>query len=263
MSHKTITIRELEDLTWKVESVEHIGGDFSEHEVPAGIDADDEPIMETRYAHWQGGTCTLRCIEHPEITYGIEWQANGGTDTLEDAYDFELSVADQIPCSLDAPGYKILDIDGDEITESEAVYQVGDDIQRTADWQGAVRKILPAMPEAEDIEDIDEDDDMETITLRRDDGADIRFQGEQIASESSWHHDGPRNTRWTVLTLYRTRGGKLVCSEVGRTIWQGERDRFKVHVADTEQQLIDSLGFGWLAKELYEEAGIDHAQDIA
>ena len=104
--------------------------------------------------------------------------------------------------------------------------------------------------------------DMETIELSRDDGPDVSFQGEQIASASSYNHQGPRNIRWTELVLYRTAGGKFVCAEVGQTIWGGERTRRGVHIADSAAGLIESLSYGWLAKELYEKAGIDHAEIV-
>lgn len=110
--------------------------------------------------------------------------------------------------------------------------------------------------------DTDEDTDMETITVERDNDADLRFEGEQIASASSHHFEGPRNIRWTELSLYRTKGGKLVCSETGCTRWQGERTRHSAHVVDNEEALVGVLGYGWLAKDLYASAGIDFAKYI-
>lgn len=103
---------------------------------------------------------------------------------------------------------------------------------------------------------------MDAITLENDHGRDVRFTGEEIASASSHHYEGPSNTRWTELTLYRTDSGRLICGEVGLTCWQGESDRHTVHVCADEAALIESVGTGWLAKELYDEAGIDHAEDI-
>ncbi len=49
---------------------------------------------------------------------------------------------------------------------------------------------------------------------------------------------------------------------VGRTQWQGEHDRHAAKVCDTVGQVVEFLGAGWLAKELYEEAGIDIAEVI-
>lgn len=103
---------------------------------------------------------------------------------------------------------------------------------------------------------------METIIVERDNDADLRFQGEKIASASSHHYEGPRNIRWTELTLYRTQGGKLVCEEVGQTRWDGERTRYSAIVANAESELVKALGYGWLAKELYDSAGIEYVEDI-
>jgi hypothetical protein len=102
----------------------------------------------------------------------------------------------------------------------------------------------------------------ETITVERDNDADLRFEGEQIVSVSSHHFEGPQNIRWTELSLYRTKGGRLVCSETGCTRWQGERTRHSAHVVDNEAALVGVLGYGWLAKDLYVAAGIDFAEDI-
>lgn len=263
MTTKTITTEQLENLTWNIDSVDCGDHEVDMHEEAIGIDEDENPITETRYNSWVAGTCALRAAEHSEITYTIEWMAQGGRETLEDAYDFEVDVNENADNVLDAPpGFQILDIDGDEIEAGEAVHQISNDIEMSCEWEVEVGKNLPAMPAAELIEDIDEDNDMETIELSRDSGPDVRFQGEEIASASSFEHDGPRNARWTELTLYRTKGGKLVCAEAGRTKMQGERTKRCVHVADTEAELIQALGYGWLAKELYDVADIDHAVTI-
>jgi hypothetical protein len=104
--------------------------------------------------------------------------------------------------------------------------------------------------------------------VRRDDAADIRFDGEQLARVNNHSHDGQRSNRWLVLELYRTAGGSLVCQRIGRTIWQGERDRYEgaVCVADearsAERQVIDFFGYSDLAKELYSAAGLDAEETI-
>lgn len=256
----TITTEQLSELTWTIESVETGEHELDQYEKCVGLDAKDEPEMEIRYTSWVCGTCTLRCVEHPEITYTLEWMAHGGTDTLAEAYEFEIGLNEGADNALDTGDIEIVDEDGDAVMPYIAAREVY--AEQEVCWEQEVRKHLPTMPEAETIDDIDEDNDMETIELARDSGPDVRFQGEQIASASSWHYEGQRNTRWTELTLYRTSGGKLVCHEVGRTLWQGERDRRAIHITDTEAELIDAVGYGRLAKELYDEAGIDHAQEI-
>ena len=96
-------------------------------------------------------------------------------------------------------------------------------------------------------------------TLRQDEGPNVRFSGWRIADQSSLEPQGDRQNRWTELRLYLTPGGKLICKEVGMTCWQGERERHTVYVCDTPEELIEKLGLGWLSKDLYDEAGIDHA----
>lgn len=105
-------------------------------------------------------------------------------------------------------------------------------------------------------------EDMEPITLERDNLPDLRFTGEEAGHVTSRKIDGPGSSRWTELTLYRTKAGKWVCHEVGKTQWQGEHDRYTVYVADDEKGLIDAVGTGNLAKDLYVEAGIECVEDI-
>jgi len=62
--------------------------------------------------------------------------------------------------------------------------------------------------------------------------------------------------RWSELRLYRTRGGKYICEQIGRTQWQGEHDRHSGAVCETEVEVQEFFGHGWLAKELYDDAGI-------
>jgi hypothetical protein len=98
-------------------------------------------------------------------------------------------------------------------------------------------------------------------TVRRDGDRDLCFEGELIASISSRRHEGKANTRWNELALYRTAGGKLVASKIGRTIWQGEVDRYEAVVGD-ERVISSFFGYSDAAKELYEKAGIDALERI-
>ncbi len=108
---------------------------------------------------------------------------------------------------------------------------------------------------------------MEKHQITVDGEPDIRFTGELVASTSTSGDNGMRNFsgsagRWTELELYRTQGGKFVCSQVGRTQWQGERDRHTGKVCQTEAEVIEFFGHGRLAKDLYDEADIDYAIDV-
>lgn len=100
---------------------------------------------------------------------------------------------------------------------------------------------------------------METFELQNDNGPDYRLEGEELAQVTSRGND---STRWSNLFLYRTAKGTLVAHEVGVSQWEGETTRYTVHVAADEQELIGILGYGWLAKKLYDAADIEHAQAI-
>jgi hypothetical protein len=113
----------------------------------------------------------------------------------------------------------------------------------------------------------DDSNRFQRYVLKRDGEADVRFTGERIAEASSsaersrGDYSGTTG-RWTELSLYRTKGGKYVCHSVGRTQWQGEHDRYATEVCNSEAAVVNYLGHGWLAKELYAEAGIDAAEEI-
>ena len=107
----------------------------------------------------------------------------------------------------------------------------------------------------------------ETITLERDGERDLSLTGAvRIAAASSHHYEGPRNTRWTELALWRLPSGRLVLATVGRTQWVGETDRHAAIVCADDDALIGALtgehGLGWLSKELLAEAGIEQAETV-
>jgi hypothetical protein len=103
---------------------------------------------------------------------------------------------------------------------------------------------------------------METIVIERDDERSIKFTGEKIASVSSSannarsDYSGQRG-RCATLNLYQTKGGKFVCERIDFTIWQGEKDRSRAKVCETEDEVVEFFGNDWLAKELYASADID------
>ena len=115
--------------------------------------------------------------------------------------------------------------------------------------------------------DCSEESEMELITLINDNAPDIRFNGELVASVMSSSDSSSSNYsgsvgRWMELDLYRTAGGKFVCQSIGGTRWDGEQDRCKAKVCESEADVIEFFGHGWLAKDLYEEAGINDAVEV-
>ena len=116
-------------------------------------------------------------------------------------------------------------------------------------------------------EDIDLESDMEEFELDRDNAPNLKFRGEKIASVSSSDNNASGSYsgstgRWTTLRLYKTAGGKFVCNTIGHTRWQGEQRRDAASVCATEAEVIQYFGHGWLAKELYVDAGIEDVESV-
>lgn len=81
------------------------------------------------------------------------------------------------------------------------------------------------------------------------------------ANNASPYYSGSTGL-WTELALYRTKSGKFVCHQIGRTMWEGQRDRFSGKVCETLDEVKDFFGHRWLAKSLYKEAGIDDVIEV-
>jgi len=162
---------------------------------------------------------------------------------------------------IDKMQITIFDCDGDEIDRD----QLCEIITENTDIENLNMGVL-GEDEFEEI-DNDEETDMDTITVQRDNDLDIKFTGERIAAVSSSDNnarsDFSGNTgRWADLALYRTQGGKLICEQIGHTRWQGEHTRHSGAVCETEAQVIEFFGTGWLSKKLYDDADIDAAVEI-
>lgn len=163
------------------------------------------------------------------------------------------------------PDFTVIDEDGDELDRSEIEELIYDNTHisnfHNAEWETY-----------DNEENLDSDTDKETDEmtrkeLNRDNGRNLVFTGELIGSASSSpnnaHSNYSRETgRWTELNLYKTAGGKFVCHSIGRTQWQGEHDRYSAQVCETESDVVDFFGTGWLAKELYGNAGIDATEEV-
>jgi hypothetical protein len=108
----------------------------------------------------------------------------------------------------------------------------------------------------------------EEFTVKRDNEKDLKFTGELLNLVSSSPDQAMGSAysgstgRWTQLTLYRTAGGKYICGQVGYTQWQGEKDRYSGAVCDNEAEVVEFFGNGWLAKLLYDEAGIEAVEVV-
>jgi hypothetical protein len=103
---------------------------------------------------------------------------------------------------------------------------------------------------------------MSEFVIPRDDARNLKFSGECISRVSTKSYRGPASNRWLELALYRTSSGKFVCQRIGRTIWEGERDRHEACVASDVAGVVEFFGFSDPAKRLYDEAGIDYSEQV-
>lgn len=99
--------------------------------------------------------------------------------------------------------------------------------------------------------------------LTRSGERDVRFEGVLLAEVSNRSHQGPFQNRWTEIDVYRTVAGKFVCQVTQRSLWVNEADHFEVYVRDRLDELVDVLGYGALAKELYDDLGVDASEEVA
>lgn len=190
----------------------------------------------------------------------IEWV---GTERERYTEDFEAEEGEGLP-AIELQGVTLVDKDGDALQGWEV-----DSIAREA-IPGLTEINHEALIPAVITTDIDLDEestDMETITLENDNAPAIRFTGELVAETSSSNNNASsyysgQTGRWTTLKLYKTKGGKFIAQSVGHTQWQGEHDRYKSAVCENEAAVIAFFGHGWLAKDLYEEAGIEDVQEV-
>ena len=114
----------------------------------------------------------------------------------------------------------------------------------------------------DEIENQTHDSTPEEYQLMDDKGPDITFTGLFVGAVSSKDDKPQVDGRWTELALYRTGSGKYVVSQVGNSTVEGEVTRYRTYVADSESELVEKVGYGWLAKNLYDLVGISHAKSL-
>jgi hypothetical protein len=216
---------------------------------------DDEPIDSFFVPHHSGWASKSSTLGDITINYVEDF---GYDDCDPDS----LTVGEVRDDEWTVWGVSVVDEDGDELIARElATYLTPDfssidysvlDIERVTDFDVG-----------EDIDDID----METFTLKVDNAPSLRFTGELLAEAISSGESNRKSYsgdpgRWTVLELYKTIGGKFVCHQIGRSVREGERNRFSSKVCETHDEVIAFFGHRWLAKELYDEAGIDDVVEV-
>lgn len=227
----------------------------TEHEDQELVGDDVVTTTITTCSMW--GCVEARCGEI-EITYQevASWEENHPED-----YE---STTDHGGDVLTITGVTVLDEDGDPLSRYEisALFEEHADGAFTdVDWDQLIpEKKYQSADEGTAMTDA-------TITLKRDNALDLRFTGELIAEASSSANNASGSYsgttgRWTTLRLYVTAGGRYVCQSIGHTIWQGEHDRYSAAVCDSAAEVIEFFGTGWLAKELYAEAGFDAVETV-
>lgn len=229
-----------------------------ERENEVGFTNEGEPIVQSKGFGivWKVAQAYTPCGARVEVTYqsGVEWDGNCATRFSDDFETYRDGV-DEWTLS----GITLVAEDGDAYSRQA----MDDSVLEYAFGSSSAHDLtdidIDALLPAVQTEDIDMDTTKKTITVERDNAPALRFSGEEIASVSSKASD---SSRWTVLKLFRTAGGKYICQSIGKTYWEKETDRYSGDVADDEAGVIAFFGQGRLAKELYDDAGIDNAQDV-
>lgn len=255
----TITSSQLEEMTFNVVSceIEESNSDTDSWEEQTG---DCEYETHYRFSNQVWGTATLRSDTDPSITVTINWQADASSKTYADSFDFDIGFNESMshPIIINAT---IVDEDGDEVSDPD--FELSEKF-KGGEWEEChARKLLPTA-DVEELTETEDTDmtDLEVIEINRDNAPDLKFTGVQIASASSKDPYGSNNGRWTVLRLYRTKGGKFIAQSIGCTQWQGEKDRYAAEVCSNHAEVIKFFGHGRLAKEIYAEADIADIQEV-
>jgi hypothetical protein len=87
-------------------------------------------------------------------------------------------------------------------------------------------------------------DNDKQIELEQTHGKGVRFTGEVIAEASGHRVGGKEQSRYTDLTLYRTKAGKYILFIEHITCWEGEQNTSTLHVCDDAHRVFDVLSDG-------------------
>jgi hypothetical protein len=99
--------------------------------------------------------------------------------------------------------------------------------------------------------------------LSDDDGPDVAFNGDLVAQVDS--RDGKtQHGEWTVIRVYRRAAGGYA---VQRERWSEDGDGASLddtqaRAFDTEAALVESLGWSWFTKGLYERCGFSTTLEL-
>jgi hypothetical protein len=214
------------------------------------LDEDGDVVTPATVYYREYGGCVA--FKSGDITLMMGWRTKTEGTSYREAHEFSFLPDDTTP---ELCGVELVDDDGDPL-DHEAVNDIAHELWREESWEDSID-----LPEA-GIDEIEEEgemtEDMERFRVRQDNGPDLRFVGELIADVQSEEKVG-RSRR---MKLWRTKGGRYVCQDIGITYWVNEVDRYQAQVCETEAEVIAFYGQGWLAKRLYEEAEIDNSVEV-
>nr|WP_315425963.1 hypothetical protein [uncultured Pseudomonas sp.] len=253
---RTISIDEFQNLVarndWKREQ-DHDVVEYLDRQVEEWDDEKETPIL-IKIPHAWGWASKTSSLDGIKIIYTESFSydlfdpdsLSSGTDGQDNTWSVE--------------GVTVVDEDGDEMNADKLADYL------SSDFSNIDYSVLE-IEQVNDI-DVDEGDKMETFTIEIDGEPDIRFTGELVASAHT-SNDRAAGTyysghpdRWTKLYLYKTKGGKFVCHQIDRTIYDNNRGRLSGKVCETPEEVKEFFGYRWLAKELYDEAGIDYSVEV-
>lgn len=78
-------------------------------------------------------------------------------------------------------------------------------------------------------------------TLTPTTGRKVKFSGICLATAGGRWQSGREQTRWTELSLYRTKGGKYVLMRDWNTLWQGESCDTTVIICNSPAEVVSAL----------------------
>ena len=93
------------------------------------------------------------------------------------------------------------------------------------------------------------------IRLPRDNDSDLLVRSPRLRAEASSYEEG--KLRWTELRLWTSLDGTTIAEQVGISNSHKEHDRCKAWVCESDEQVVEALRRGWLARRLFKMAGID------
>ena len=91
------------------------------------------------------------------------------------------------------------------------------------------------------------------IVVERDNDLDLVFHGEQVAHTTSQSEGAER---WTEIVVWRTTSDRYVVTVKGLSTKRGERTFRRADAFNSSQDIINYLGTGWLAKQIYTQLGM-------